>query len=432
MLASLWFFILLFGLLVVGLPIGFTLLAVGVLGFAWYTDLGPALAMASQTTVDTVLNYNFSVLPLFVLMGNLFSVSKMADDLYAASNAFIGHRRGGLAMATITACGGFAAVCGSAIACGVTMGRISIPMMRRYGYSPGFASGTVAAGATLDILIPPSIAMVLYSLITDTNLGALMIAGFVPGLITIVLYMIAISLVAHLRPALAPTRDQRSGWPERLRSLRDIWPMVMLFTVVLGGIYGGVFTPTEAAGIGACGAFLITLARGHLSFAAFRAVCVETVRSTSMLFVVLVGALVFANFVTVSGTTQAFDAWIRTLSLDRTGLILLLLAIYIAVGCVLEANSMMVLSVPIFFPIAVAAGIDPIWFGIFVVVVSQVGLVTPPMGMLLFAVRSQAPDVRTSSIFYGVIPYLVADAIRLALFIAFPILVLWLPRTMSG
>jgi tripartite ATP-independent transporter DctM subunit len=422
----------LFALLFAGVPIGFALLAVGTIGFAASTALGPALAMAGQVTVDTVLNYNFSVLPLFVLMGNLFSLSRMADELYAASNAFLGHRRGGLAMATIMACGGFSAVSGSSIACGVTMAKISVPMMRRYGYAPGFACGTVAAGATLDILIPPSIAMVLFALITDTNLGELMVAGLVPGAITVVLYLAAISAVTRLRPDLAPEAGARVPWRARWKPLAEVWPMVLLFSLVLGGIYFGVCTPAEGAGLGAAGALAITWIRGRLTWPGLRGVLVETVETTALLFVVLVGALVFANFVTVSGTTQAFDAWIRGLELSRTELILLILALYIVIGCVLEANSMMVLTVPIFFPVVVAAGIDPVWFGIFVVVVSQIGLVHPPMGLLLFAVKALVPDVRTSSIFFGVLPYLVADAIRVALFIAFPALVLWLPRTMGG
>jgi len=432
MTAPLVMFASLFGLLFVGVPIGFSLLVVGTAGFAMTSAIGPALAMAGQVTVDSVLSYNFSVLPLFVLMGNLFSLSRMADELYSASNAFLGHRRGGLAMATILACGGFSAVSGSSVACCVTMTKISVPTMRRYGYAPGFACGTVAAGATLDILIPPSIAMVLYALMTDTNLGALMVAGLVPGAITIALYLVAISVVTWLRPDLAPVAGARQPWLQRLRSLRDIWPMVLLFGLVVGGIYFGVCTPTEGAGLGAIGALAIAGLRGRLSWPALRAVLVDTVETTTQLFVVLLGAIVFANYVTVSGTTQAFDAWIGSLQLGPTALILLILALYVVIGCALEANSMMVLTVPIFFPVVSAAGFDPVWFGIFVVVVSQIGLVHPPMGLLLFAVKAQVPDVRISSIFFGVLPYLVADALRVALFIAFPALVLWLPRTMGS
>ena len=424
-------FVSVFVLLFLGAPIGFALGAVGVVGFASLSGWGPAFAMAGQVSVDTVLNYNFSVLPLFVLMGNLFSLSKMADELYAASYAFMGHRRGGLAMATILACGGFSAVSGSSVACGVTMAKISVPLMRRYGYAAGFAAGTVAAGATLDILIPPSIAMVLYALITDAHLGKLMVAGFIPGLITIVLYLAAISVVTHFKPQLGPA-GERSGWRRRLRSLVDIWPMVALFLLVLGGIYAGAFTPNEGAGVGAAGAFVVAFARGRLHLKAFREIMTETVHTTAVLFVVLVGALIFANYVTVSGTTQAIEHWIASLSLSPTELILLILGLYIVIGCVLEANSMMVLTVPIFFPVVLAAGIDPIWFGIFVVVVSQIGLIHPPMGLLLFAVKALVPDVKTSEIFLGVLPYLAADAVRVALFIAFPALVLWLPRTMSG
>lgn len=419
-------FVVLFVLLLLGVPLAFGMGLVGVAAFAFSIGVDPALNMAGLTTVNAVLSYNFSVLPLFVMMGALFAHSRMADELYAASYAFIGHRKGGLAMATILACGGFSAISGSAMACAATMTRVSVPMMRRYGYPPSFAGGTVAAGATLDILIPPSNPMVIYAVLTEVDLGKLMMAGFLPGVLTIVVYLLAIVGVAIFWPRLAPG-GERTAWQGRLRALREVWAMVLLFTVVLGGIYVGVFTPTEAAGVGAFGAFVLALSRRRLSLASFFAILVETVRSTATLFFVVIGALLFANFVTAAGATNALEQWVNSFQLSATQLILLILAIYIVLGCILEGTAMMLLTIPIFFPIVVGAGVDPIWFGIFVVIMAGVASIHPPLGMLLFVVRALVPDIRISTMFVGVLPYLVADAVRIALLIAFPGIVLLLP-----
>lgn len=422
-------FVVLFALLLLGVPIGFAMGLVGIVAFGTHVGWPGALNMVGLLAVDTVTNYSFSVLPLFVLIGSLFARSRMADDLYMASHAFLGHRRGGLAMATILACGMFSAISGSSLACAATMTRVSVPIMRRYGYSPGFAAGTVAAGSTLDILIPPSIAMVLYAVIADVSLGKLMIAGILPGALTVVLYLAAIVAVMTVWPDLAPP-GERTPWRARLRAARDVWIIVLLFAFVLGGIYLGWFTPTEAAGIGAFGSFLIALARRRLQFGVFIDVLVDAVRTTSMLFIVLIGSLLFANFVTVSGASAAFERWVSSFNLGQTGIILLILAIYIVLGCILEATAMMLLTVPILLPIIAKAGIDPIWFGIFVIIMGGVGLIHPPMGMLLFVVKAQLPDVRTGAVFVGTIPYLAADAVRMTLFIAFPWIVLVLPGMM--
>ncbi|MGH6861572.1 MAG: TRAP transporter large permease, partial [Phyllobacterium sp.] len=279
-------------------------------------------------------------------------------------------------------------------------------------------------------LIPPSIAMVIYAVIADVNLGKLMIAGVLPGVLTVVLYLVAIVVVMAIRPELAPA-GQRTAWGGRLRAARDVWIIVLLFVFVLGGIYFGWFTPTESAGIGAVGSFLIALARRRLKLNVFIDVLVDAVRTTAMLFIVLIGSLLFANFVTVSGASVAFERWISSFNLGQTGIILLILAIYIVLGCILEATAMMLLTVPILLPVIAKAGIDPIWFGIFVIIMGGVGLIHPPMGMLLFVVKAQLPDVRTGAVFLGTIPYLAADAVRMTLFIAFPWIVLVLPGMMK-
>ena len=423
-------FLALFALLFWGVPIAFGMGLVGVVGFAWIVGWGPALAMVSQITMDTVMNYNFSVLPLFALMGALFAHSQMADELYDASHAFLGHRRGGLAMATVLACGAFGAVSGSSIACAATMSKVCVPMMRRYGYSAGFAAGTVAVGSTLDILIPPSISMVVYSIITNVDLGKLMIAGFLPGALMIACYLASISAAASIWPELGP-RGERTPWLDRFHSLKSVWPMVALFTAAVGGIYVGIFTPTEAAGIGSSGAFLLALARRRIRIGPFIEVLIETARTTSMIFIVVVGALLFANFLTVSGTASTLQAWVGSLHLSATALILALLAIYLVLGCVLDASAMMLLTVPIFFPIVVAAGIDPIWYGIFMIIVIGIGMIHPPLGMLLFVVKSLVPDLRISQVFVGVLPYLAGEVVCLGLLIGFPSIVLVLPSFMK-
>ncbi len=430
MTAALVGFLVLFVLLFLGVPIAFGMGIVGVVGFAWVVGWGPAFAMVSQITMDTVFNYNFSVLPLFALMGSVFAHSRMADELYDMSYAFLGHRRGGLAMATILACGAFSAVSGSSLACAATMSRVCVPMMRRYGYEPGFAAGTVAVGSTLDILIPPSISMVVFSILTNVDLGKLMIAGFLPGALMIVCYLASISVAARIWPQLGP-QGQRTKWPQRIRSLRDVWPLVALFTVAIGGIYAGIFTPTEAAGIGSSGAFLVVLLRRRLRLLPFIALLNDTARTTSMVFIVIVGALLFANFLTVSGAATAMQSWVGGFHLTQVELILALLAIYLVLGCLLDASAMMLLTVPIFLPIVLAAGIDPLWYGIFMILVIGIGMIHPPLGMLLFVVRSLVPDLRIGQVFAGVLPYLAGEAVCVGLLIAFPSIVLVLPSYMK-
>jgi C4-dicarboxylate transporter DctM subunit len=430
MTATLIAFAALFALLLWGVPIGFAMGIVGVVGFASVVGTGPAIAMVGQIAIDNVMNYNFSVLPLFIMMGSLFAHSKMADELYGAAHALLGHFRGGLAMATIVACGGFSAVSGSSLACAAAMTKVSVPMMKRHGYSPGFAGATVAAGSTLDILIPPSITMVIYCILTEVNLGKLMVAGFLPGFLTIACYIIAIGLVTKAWPHLGPA-GERTNWRGRLAAMRDVWAMILLFTVTLGGIYFGIFTPTEAAGIGAFGAFSLALARRRLTLAKFGQMVIETATTTSMIFFVVIGALLFANFITVSGSAVTLQQWIGGFHLSKTGLILMLLAIYLVLGCALDASAMTVLTVPIFFPLVAAAGIDPIWFGIFVIIVVGIGMIHPPVGMLLLVVRSLIPGIRTREIVYGIMPFIAADAVRIGLLIAFPSIVLVLPGLMK-
>ena len=423
-------FVALFALLIFGVPIGYAMGLVGTLAFAGVIGWQGALNQVGNLVADTALNYNLSVLPLFVLMGSLFARAGMADDLYAAAYGFLGARRGGLAMATILACGAFSAISGSALACAATMTKVSVPVMRKYGYAPGFAAATVAVGSTLDILIPPSIAMVVYALISEVSLGKIMMAGILPGLLAVFLLIVTIALITKVRPDLGPA-GEHTPWIERLRLLRDVWPIVALFSVVLGGIYLGVFSANEAAGVGAFGSMALAIQRRTLSLAGFIEALVDAARVSSMLFVVLFGSLILANFVTVSGATAAFSAWINSFHLGQFQLIMLLLLVYIVLGFILEGTAVMLLTVPILLPVVVAAGIDPIWFGIFVIVVSGAGLIHPPLGLLLFVVKSLLPDVQMKHVVWGVVPYLGTELVLVAILIAFPGIVMYLPGLMK-
>ena len=420
----------LFTLLFLGVPIAYAMGLVGVVGFGLVVGWQPALHMVGQVATDAALNPTFSVIPLFVLMGNLISHSRIAGELYDAAYAFLGHRRGGLAMATIAGSGSFAAVSGSSIACAATMVNIAVPPMKKYGYNAGFAAASVAAGGTLGILIPPSIGMVIYALITEMPLGKLLIAGIIPGVLTVIIYILAISVLMRYRPEYGPPGEKLS-WTRRIYSLRHVWPVALLFLMVLGGIYFGIFTPTEAAGIGAFGAFIISLARKAFNLSQLFYLVLKTIQTSAMLFVILVGALLFANFVTVAGLPNMLETWISQLNISPTLVLLQILLVYLVMGCIMESTGLVLLTVPIFFPVIVSLGIDPIWFGIFVLVAVEVGLITPPIGMNVFVVKSMLPDVSVTSIYKGIIPFLSGDVLRISLFMLFPQIVLFLPELMK-
>ncbi|MEM8551244.1 MAG: TRAP transporter large permease [Pseudomonadota bacterium] len=418
-------------LIMVGIPIAFAMLGVGMVGVLAIVGPNAVMGMAGQLPFTTVVSYDLSVVPMFVLMGVLVARAGMSEDIYRLCHGFLGHRRGGLASATVVACGGFSAVCGSSIATVATMGKVAMPEMRRFGYGDALASGAVAAGGTLGILIPPSVILVLYGIATGTDIGALFIAGIVPGILAILLYVAAIWIIATVDPSAGPVAP-RVPWRERLAHLKTIGPIVLLFLVIIGGIYFGVFTPTEAAGIGAFFAFLFALWRRALTVRLAVDVLIETVTTTAALFVVLIGALFFGNFMNLAGLPEALKSLIAAANVSPLGVILIILAIYMILGCFMESLSMMLLTVPIFFPVVVGElGYDAIWFGIFVVMVTELSLVTPPVGLNLFVLRSVIQDVSMGTVYRGILPFVAADAVRLAIIIAVPGLVLALPQLMS-
>ena len=418
--------VLLLSLSFLRIPIAFSMVAVGFGGMAWI--LGPQGAMANvgQTAFDAAINYELSVVPLFVLMGNFVTRARLSSELYTASNAFLGHRKGGLAMATIVACGGFSAICGSSLATAATMAKVAMPSMRRFGYDDSLAAGSIAAGGTLGILIPPSVLLVIYGILTQTSIGKLFAAGIMPGLVGILFYLAAVKAVIMIKPSAGPA-GERQNWAQRMQALSRVWGVLLLFGIVMGGIYGGVFSPTEAAGIGAFGGFLFALFRKALNWYTFYDVLLESAATTAMLFAVLIGALLFANFINVTDFPQALLEMAGQFSDTPWLVIAAILVIYVALGCVFESLSMILLTVPIFFPLVLELGYDPIWFGIVVVVITEISLITPPVGLNVFVLRGVLPDVTTSTIFRGVTPFWIADLFRLTLIVAVPALSLWLP-----
>jgi tripartite ATP-independent transporter DctM subunit len=422
-------FVAMLALILLRIPIAFAMIIVGYLGFGLLVGWNQSLSMIGQVAYDTGLNYEFSVLPLFILMGNFTTRAGDSDHLYEASNAFLGHMRGGLAMATVVACGGFAAISGSSLATAATFAKVAMPPMRRFGYSDQLAAASIAAGGTLGILIPPSVIMVIYGIITETNIGKLFIAGIIPGIIGILGYTTAIQIVTRLRPDLGPPAVY-TPWPGRLAALRKVWGILFLFVLVMGGIYGGIFTSTEAAGIGAGGAFLLALFRGKLTWKVLFEVLIESARSTAMLFFILIGALVISNLVNVAGLPTEMTAWVKSLDVPAVAVLFVIIGLYLVLGSFLESVSMVLLTVPIFFPIVMALGYDPVWFGIIVVVITEIGLIHPPLGLNVYVLTSLLPDISAGKIFRGLVPFLIADFIRLLILIALPIIVLFLPSLM--
>ncbi len=430
MTASLIGFAVMVLMMAAGIPIAVCMGAVGVVGFGLLVGWAPTLAMTGQIVVDNMLNYSFSLLPLFILMGNLIAQSRLSQDLYSAAYAFLGHYRGGLAHATILACGGFSAVSGSSMATAATMGKVALPQMRRYGYADGLAVASVAAGGTLGILIPPSVILIIYGFLTNTDIAQLFMAGVLPGLLGILLYSMAVTYVTLVNPKAGP-RGERTAWPQRLRALVNVWAIVVLFALILGGIYSGLFTPNEAAGIGAAGAFLFALGRRTLTWQRLLHIVVDTVRTTSMMFFLLFGALLFSNFLSIAGGATALEQWIGGLGVSPLTVMILIVCIYLVLGTMLESLSMILLTVPLLLPVVSGLGIDLVWFGIVVVIATEVGLISPPVGLNIFVLKATFPDISTGQAFRGVLPFFVFDLVRIGLVLAFPAIALFLPALMN-
>jgi C4-dicarboxylate transporter, DctM subunit len=423
-------FLALFALMMLRVPVGIAMGAVGVLGFGYMIgDIGPALKLLAQSPIRTATDAEFAVIPLFLLMGAFASASGMSRELFRASNTFLGHLRGGLGVATIVACGGFAAICGSSVATAATFSKVAYPEMRQYGYPQSFATGVIAAGGSLGIMIPPSTVFAVYGLITEQDIGKLFIAGILPGILAVGMYIVTINIIAFARPGFLPSAP-RHTWTERIESARDVWAVALLFIFIIGGLYGGLFTATEAAGMGAGGAFIISVLRQKLSHADFWRCLIESLRTTAAVFTILIGALIFGYFLTITQTPQKITEFLTGLGLGPYGVLVLIMLMYLALGCIMDAMAMIILTVPIVFPVIKTLGFDPIWFGVIVVMTVELGLIHPPVGMNVFVIKSVIKDVKLSTVFYGVMPFVATDILRLAILIALPILATWLPSHM--
>ena len=415
-------------------PIAFAMALVGAVGFASIRGWEATGAMVGTTVFDTGLAYSLSVVPLFILMGNVLAQSGIAHGLFAGADRLFGRMRGGLALATILSCGGFSAVSGSSLATAATMSKVAMPPMRRFGYSDALASGSIAAGGTLGILIPPSVIMIVFGLLTESDIGKLFIAGLLPGLLGVALYLLAVVVAVRVRPDLAP--EVGGVVPMTGRDAVGVLGTLALFVFIMGGIYGNAFTPIEAGGMGALFALGLAFATGGLGRDGFRTAIGQTVEATAMIFAIIIGAEIFSAFVNFAGMPNALVDLIHDLDLSAFAVIGVMVLIYLVMGCVFESLSMILLTVPVFYPVVVELDFgngvlgDPesalIWFAVIVVVVTEISLITPPVGMNAFVLRSVVPDVGLGTIFRGILPFWLADLVRLALLLLFPAISLWL------
>src|SRR3954451_6771462 len=423
-------FVSLFALMLLRVPVSMAMGLVGITGFGYLTGFAPALKLVGQTTMRTVTDYACGLPPMFLLMGAFVSVSGISRELFRAANTFVGHWKGGLGIATIVSCGAFAAISGSSVATAATFSTVAYPEMRRYGYPQSFSTGVIAAGGTLGAMLPPSTVLAVYGLITQQDIGKLFQAGILPGLLAMAMYMITIALICRVRPNLLPTVPKAS-WQERVAGLKDVWAPMLLFVLVIGGLYGGVFTPTEAGGVGASGAFLLGVLRGRLDGKAIRASLLQATRTAAAVFTVLIGALLFGYFLTITQVPQKVTEFLTGLGIGAYGALALIMLMYLVLGCLMDAMAMIILTVPIIFLVVTQFGFDPVWFGVIIVMTVELGLIPPPVGMNVFVIKSVVHDVTFTTIFRGVLPFVATDLFRLVVLISFPIIALWLPARMG-
>lgn len=413
-------------------PIGLAMMLCGMGGL--YFAIGSEtmiLAKLKSETYTTFSSYSLTIIPMFLLMGQFATLSGMSSSLFKAAESWLGHRRGGVAMASVGACAGFGAICGSSLATAATMSRVALPELRRYGYSGGFSTATLAAGGTLGILIPPSVILVIYAILTEQNIAKLFLAAFVPGILAAIGYMITISIYVRLNPESAGVRPPQP-MRERFVALLEVWPVLLVFGLVVGGIYLGWFTPTEGAAVGAAGTGIIAMASGNLTWAMFRQCILSTAMSTAMIFFIVLGAGLYNSFLALTQVPQELSNWIVGLGLSPWFVLALILFFYLIFGCLMDSLSMILLTVPIFFPVITVLefGMTPehvaIWFGILVLIVVEVGLITPPVGMNLFIINSIEKDTSILETYKAVIWFVGSDIVRVIILLLFPAITLFL------
>ncbi len=413
-------------------PIGLAMLLCGLVGWTLVTGTpNPVLAKLNNEGYSTFASHSFSIIPIFLLMGQFATLGGMSQSLFRAAEAWLGHRRGGVAMAAIGACAGFGAICGSSLATAATMGQVALPELKRYGYSGGFASATLAAGGTLGILIPPSVVLVIYAILAEQNIAKLFLAAFVPGIIAALGYMITIAVYVRLNPGSAGTRAP-IPYAQRFRALLEVWPVLVVFLLVVGGIYRGWFNPTEGASVGALGTGLIAFFNGGLTLQSFKASILATARSTAMIFFIIFGAALYNSFLALTRLPDEFAVFITSQGLGAWGVLAVILVFYLILGCLMDSLSMILLTIPIFFPAIMALdfGLTPehtaIWFGILVLIVVEVGLITPPVGMNLFVINGMDPKTPIAETYRAVMYFVASDIVRVVILVMFPAITLFL------
>ncbi|MFP3912076.1 MAG: TRAP transporter large permease [Desulfobacteraceae bacterium] len=421
--------VVMFVLLALGMYIGMAMALVGFLGLCVIVGWDSGLSILGITPLAEGSSYTLSVIPLFVLMGQFAFISGISTDIYKTVYAWMGRFRGGLAMATICACAGFAAVCGSSLATGATMGMVAIPEMDKYKYNQRLSTGCVAAGGTLGILIPPSIGFVIYGILTHESIGRLFMAGIIPGILLAALFILTIYIQCRINPEMGP-RGESTPWRVKIKSLSGTWGILSLIFLVMGGLYFGVVTPTEAAGVGAFGSFVIALFKRKLNLEGLMQCLLETGKTTAMIFLIIIGANMFSSFLGLAKIPMGLAEFIAGLDLPKTVILIAILLIYILMGCVMDCYAIMILTVPIIFPVIEALQFDPIWFGVLMVIVLEVGLITPPVGLNVFVLKAAARNVPLTVIFRGILPFLAAAFLVLVILMIFPEIATFLPSRM--
>jgi tripartite ATP-independent transporter DctM subunit len=429
-----WSMLVLLALIFLRVPIGLSMLVLGLLG-SWlvYGSLAPLLNQMKTLAYSQFSSHSLSIVPLFLLMGQFASLGGMSQALFKAAEAFLGHRKGGVGMAAIGACAGFGSICGSSLATAATMAQVALPELRRAGYSGALASGALAAGGTLGILIPPSIVLVIYAILAEQNIAKMFAAAFVPGILAALGYMAVIGIFVRISPGSAGMIP-RLPWPERLRALRAVWPVAIIFVAVIGGIYTGIFTPTEGAAVGTVATGLLAWRNGGLSRERLLRALEATAGGTGMVFMIVLGAAAYNTFLALSQLPQELASWVGGFGFSPYAVLWAIIVFYLVFGCVMDSLSMILLTIPIFFPMVSGLdfGLPPeeaaIWFGVLVLIVVEVGLITPPVGMNLFVIQSMAPDIAIRETFAGVWPFVASDLLRVAILVAFPAITLFVLR----
>jgi C4-dicarboxylate transporter DctM subunit len=420
----------LFILLFAGMPLGLTFVLVGFVGYTFAFSIDGALSLLRTVPFSTFFDYGFSVIPLFMLMGSLAFVCRLSEDLYESAHGILGGLKGGLAMATVAGCAAFAAISGTSVGTAATMGKVAFPEMRKYNYDDALATGAIAAGGTIGILIPPSIIFIIYGIITEQSIGKLYMAGFLPGILQAVLFILTIAIVCWINPSYGPP-GPKTTFKEKVLSLGKGWSALVLFLLVIGGIYAGWFSANEGAGIGAFGCFVIGLILRRLTWKGFKEALLDTTKTTAMILIIVAGALMFGYFLTITGTSTYIAETMSSLAVSRYVVFILIIIIYLILGCLMDSMSMILITVPIFYPLMMQLGFDPIWFGVIIVIVVEAGLITPPVGMVVFVVHGITKDVPMYTIFRGVLPFLIADIVLLVVITVFPQIALFLPSMMK-